>query len=469
MSRIILTGCILFTSLCIQAFDSSKVFTIDQLKWYIEEYHPVSKQAQLLSKQGESTLKSAKGAFDPLLFSSLDQKQFNGKQYYNILNSGLSVPTWFGIELGADYKRNNGVFLNPENNLPTNGLWSAGVSVPVGQGLLMDKRRAVLKQAKVFYQSTEAHRNRMMNNLYFEAIGQYWEWTAAWNQYQVYEESVRLAQERFDGIKRSFILGDVPAIDTLEAYILVQNRMMNRNQSFLLYQNATLELSNYLWYEGNIPLEITSSLTPPDSDELKNLPHVTLDSLQISLQNIIETHPEMQLYKYELNHLDIEQKLKKEGLKPQLDFNYNFINEPVGANVFDDITLQNYKWGFDFSFPIFIRKARGDLQLTRLKIQETQLKQGQELLKLQNKVKQYYNEQINLKNQVELYTDAVENYSTLTNAERQKFDLGESSVFLVNSRETKLITANLKLIELQSKYFKAYYGFQWAGGILYSE
>jgi len=38
-------------------------------------------------------------------------------------------------------------------------------------------------------------------------------------------------------------------------------------------------------------------------------------------------------------------------------------------------------------------------------------------------------------------------------AEERKFQLGESSLFLVNSRESKLIDGQLKAIALQNKYF----------------
>ena len=43
------------------------------------------------------------------------------------------------------------------------------------------------------------------------------------------------------------------------------------------------------------------------------------------------------------------------------------------------------------------------------------------------------------------YTDIiVDDYSKMLSAEERKFFLGESSLFLVNSRESKLIDAKLK-------------------------
>lgn len=58
------------------------------------------------------------------------------------------------------------------------------------------------------------------------------------------------------------------------------------------------------------------------------------------------------------------------------------------------------------------------------------------------------------------------NYTSLLRQEDFKFQNGESSLFLVNSRENKLIETAQKLVELRIKYQKAYYATQWAGGLL---
>ena len=468
MKKIIrLAFCFLLLPFTAMGQDSTLIFNQDQLIWYIKKYHPVSIQADLLLQQGESAVTQARGGFDPYLFMNLDQKYYDEKTYYSILGTGLKVPTWYGIELKTGYDQNRGAYLNPENNLPADGLWYAGISVPVGQGLFIDKRRATLQQAKLFAESTLAEQQKIMNYLYFDAIKQYWKWVEAWNQYLVYEESVQLAVTRFNAVKQSFLLGDVPAIDTLEAFIQVQNRQMNRNQTLLMYQNSTLELSNYLWYENNTPLIITDSIRPPSTSKI-TLPDVIYrDSLDQLLLQVESLHPEMQLYQYKLASMEVERRLKVEGLKPKINLNYNTINEPTGTDFLSGISPENYKWGVDFSIPIFLREQRGDLQLTKIKIQDTELTRQQALLALQNDVRSYYNEQVNLEQQVLLYRNAVQNYDRLLQGERVKFDTGESSLFLVNARETNLIDAQLKLIELIAKYNIASTGLIWASGQLF--
>jgi outer membrane protein TolC len=66
--------------------------------------------------------------------------------------------------------------------------------------------------------------------------------------------------------------------------------------------------------------------------------------------------------------------------------------------------------------------------------------------------------------QVLLYQSNVNNLQRLLRAEEEKFSLGESSMFLVNTRETKLLESQQKLAELKSKFFTKLLAVQWASG-----
>lgn len=466
---LIFSGFFFFFSTIIYSQNDIAPFTQEQLLWYVKNYHPLAKQANLFTAKGESSIRKAKGNFDPYLFGGINQKYFSNKEYFSLLGTGLKIPTWYGIEIKGGFDKNSGLFLNPENNLPLGGLWYAGVSVTLGKGLFIDQRRAALQQAQLFAQSTQAEQQKLMNDLYYQAIKQYWKWVEAGNQLLVFNESVELAQERFDAVKESFLFGDIPAIDTLEAFIQLQNRQLNQNESNLQYQNISLELSNFLWFENNTPLVITDSLRPPHLVEFISLEDIPLDTLQAFVERVELSHPDMQLYAYKLNSMDLDRRLKAEQLKPTINVNYNTLNESVGNDFSNNFSVANYKWGLEFGIPLFLRKERGDLQMAKIKIQETELNQQQKLIELRNKVRQFHNQQLNLKAQVQLYTDAVANYGSLLDGEKQKFEAGESSLFLVNSRETNLINARLKLIKFETKYNQTNAAILWAAGILYNQ
>lgn len=425
-------------------------------------YHPVSRQGNLMLEIGDANLKKARGSFDPVLKSEYNYKQFEGKEYYRINNNEIKLPTSLGLELKAGYENNNGTYLNPENQVPANGLAYAGIAVPLGEGLFFDERRQAVMQAKVFQQSTELERTLMINQLIFDASKAYWDWYTAWNSVEIYNTAVQLGQVRFEAIKESFLQGELPAIDTLEASILVQSRLLSRNEAQLKLIESKYLMSNFLWSPELEPLSLHEKSIPLYQNEW----NVEIDEMLVAsvLNELDEAHPTLRLYTNKLEQLNFERRLKAEKIKPKLNFNYNILNQPVGGNPFDSFSANDYKWGFDFSMPLLLRKARGDLQLTKLKINETDLALQQKSIEIENKIRNYQAELTTLHQQIELFRNTLNNYRALLAGERRKFDEGESSLFMVNSRESSMIGADIKLIELQGKYQKAKAGLLQAMG-----
>ena len=56
--------------------------------------------------------------------------------------------------------------------------------------------------------------------------------------------------------------------------------------------------------------------------------------------------------------------------------------------------------------------------------------------------------------QIGLYEQQVGDYTVLRDAENTRYELGDSNVFMRNTRNTKLLEASLKLTELKAKHFK---------------
>ena len=84
----------------------------------------------------------------------------------------------------------------------------------------------------------------------------------------------------------------------------------------------------------------------------------------------------------------------------------------------------------------------------------------------ESKVRNYYNETFQLQNQLDQYQQNYVAFNTLLRNEELRFTNGESSLFVINSRENKVMETQEKLVELRIKYFKSYYAIQWAAGIL---
>ena len=203
--------------------DTVITISFERFMEQVRLHHPIAKQAEIAAKKGEAVLLNARGEFDPIVKTNYDTKQFQGKNYYGIFDAGLRIPTWFGIEAKAGFESNQGIYLNPEDMIPASGLWYAGISVPLGQGLFIDQRRADLANAKFYVNATQAERMSMLNTLLFEATKAYLEWAQAGAELTAIEEGIELATGRFEAVKTSAIHGDRAFIDTVEASIQVQN------------------------------------------------------------------------------------------------------------------------------------------------------------------------------------------------------------------------------------------------------
>ena len=145
------------------------VMTLSEYLGYVKAYHPIVKQANLVINESEAKLLKARGAFDPKIEVDFDKKQFKEKEYYNKLNGTFKIPTYYGLEFKANFENNDGLFLNSEANVPTDGLYAAGVSASLLNGLLTNKRMASLKRAKFFVNQAKEDQQILVNNILYDA------------------------------------------------------------------------------------------------------------------------------------------------------------------------------------------------------------------------------------------------------------------------------------------------------------
>jgi len=443
-----------FFKLIIAQNDSSSVLSFDKYMKIVKSYHPIAKQALLAINAADANLLKAKGGFDPKLYYNFDQKSFDDKNYWTLSNGGMYIPTWFGVELKGGLEQNNGVYLNPEEIVPSPGLIYTHISIPIAQNLFIDDRRATLKEAKIMQQASVFEKNQFLNEIMFKAGKAYWDWYLSYNNLLVFKNAVEVAQIRLNAVKQSATLGDRPNIDTLEASIQVQDRLVNYQQAQLEYVSKSFVLSNFLWTEKEEPLQINNKTIPVTANSIyENEPYINNNVLKID--SLLNQHPVLKLYEYKLAELDVEKRYKQERLKPILNVNYNPLFENTNTGINANAFSNNYKWGVNFEFPILIRKQRGDLQLTKIKILETQFDQTNKKNEIKNKINANINEFKISKDQINLFSKTVNDYENLWKAEKTLFETGESSLFMVNSREMAFISAQLKLNEIINKNRKA--------------
>ena len=428
-----------------------KELNYNEFLGYVKKYHPLVKSAQLEINMAQANLMMARGGFDPKIEADFDQKQFMGKEYYSVFNSSFKIPTWYGIEVKAGFDNSEGIFVNPENSLPNQGLTSLGITVPVGQGLFINQRMADLRKAKIQIRLSQAERKLQAIEVLYNASLAYFNWKRNHSEVQLYSNYLDNASLRYKGILTLIKNGDKPAIDSVEAGIVVKTRRWNLEESKLKLAKSKLDLSNYLWLDNTIPLELQDDVLPENKLELTISETLKINKL-ITDTISIENHPKINSLENKLAILEVDRKLKANSLLPKMDVGYHYLSEP---NYWNDTNFNNYKIGVNFKFPLFLRKERGSLQLAKFKIQDTKLTLDLERIQLKNKITAQQTEIKSIEKQLQLISSLVSGNGQMLQSEERLFSLGESSIFLINARENNLVSIQLTQLGLENRFLNS--------------
>ncbi|WGK95688.1 MULTISPECIES: TolC family protein [Flavobacterium] len=430
---------------------NSTELTYNEFLGYVKKYHPLVKNANLEINMAQANLMIARGGFDPKIEVDYDKKQFKNKEYYSFFNSSFKIPTWYGIELKASFDNSEGIFINPENTVPNQGLTSLGITIPIGQGLLINQRMADVRKAKIQIQLSQAERKLEAIEVLYKASLAYFNWKRNYSEVELYSSYLKNAQFRYNGILSLIKNGDKPAIDSVEAGITVKTRQWNLEEAKLKLTKSKLELANFLWIDNNIPLELQDTIVP--EEKLTQTILETLNTNELLIQDLpIENHPKINALQGKLALLEVDRKLKANNLLPKLDLGYHYLSEP---NYWNETNFNNYKIGLNFKFPLFLRKERGSLQLSKFKIQDAKFTLDFERIQLTNKIKAQQTEIKSIEKQYQIILGLVKDNLQMLQSEERLFSMGESSIFLLNSRENNLVNIQLSQLGLENRFFNS--------------
>lgn len=452
MKNIIISICFLAV---LNGKAQQKVFTEEELISVVKTYHPVAKQAVLDVRIAEAEVTSARSGFDPVFSIDNGRKLFDGTTYYNQRQMEVKIPTWYGIDLYAGKENITGSRINPEETKGT--LSYIGFSAPLLQNLVMDKRRAALRQANIFRDLSEVQQKIVLNDLLQEAIKTYWKWWQYDNINRLMEAALSNAEKRFVMVKAAFQLGDRPAIDTLEALTQIQSFLIKQNEAATELIKSRLQLSAFLWTGNEQQYDLPADVVP------QNPGNENTTALEAFLQ-AANTHPELMQYGFKTDALKIDRRLKFQYLLPEVNLKYNQIGYDLSKTVNNPWFQNNYRSGISLSIPLRLSEGRGEYRKATLKLDKTLLEQTNKQVQVSNKIRQYYTEWQQTSAQASLQSGLVANVVALQKGEEIRFANGESALFMINTRELRTIEAQQKLIEIQSKNRNALTDLKWSSG-----
>jgi outer membrane protein TolC len=419
---------------------SSDTLTLTAFLQWVKDQHPLAQTAQLYGQLGELEVQSAKGNFDPQLNYMQSEKSVNEKTYFNKQQAQITIPTPLGLDVMGQWENNGGVYVNQEDQTNSNHLLGLGVEVNLLQGLMTDERRVALKQAQLAMKSSQVEKQLLTLDLLNQASQAYLDWQKNVRTLRILEESVQLARLYLNNVKISYEHGEKNMADTLEAHLVYNDRT-------LLLENAKLEtiksknnVENFLWNSG-VPVALRNTVLPQNE---------VMEGMQENLILSPVSHPLLEKKSIAIQQLQVDQKIKIEKIKPKLKLKYQpLLSTTSFASAYSP---NGYKYGLQFSTPLYLRQERANLSKNKLKILEAQNDLNNKKQEWTNKLKSNLSAQINYQMQITIQKKNAVGYRTVLEIENEKFNMGESSVFLVNKRQEKLLECQLKLVELEYKY-----------------
>jgi outer membrane protein TolC len=309
---------------------------------------------------------------------------------------------------------------------------------------------------------------------------------------RVAERSLALAEKTLNDNRRQVEIGTLAPIEVVRAESEVAARQQDLiiAQTNLQKQQTLLKTALAKQVDATIAgveIEPTDILPAPQPDDIP--------PVEEALRLAYENRPEIEQSDLNLRNQEIVIKANRNSLLPSLDFFASYAGAGLAGNrcgtpntpaalcptplipgggpqaltqTFHG-NYPDYSFGLTFSVPIKNRSAQADA--VRALLEQRQLQT--QLMKTKNTIAQEVrNAEISLiqaKAQIEAAQKAVVLAKQTLDAEQKKFQLGESTVFLVIQAQRDVVAAEVREVQARALYAKALTEFAQATGTTLSK
>jgi outer membrane protein TolC len=402
-------------------------------------------EGQILEAQGEFDLKlKGGGNSGPLGFYQT-----------NRFGTGFEQAMFGGGEMFAGYRIGRGNFQPWYGERETNdgGEFKAGFLIPLLQNRRIDDRRATIFRSVLGRDAVEPDILLQLIDFVRSASYTYWDWVAAGQVIEIEQSLLDIALQRQQGLQQRVDGGDLPRIELTDNERLIASRRAAVIESQRKFQQSTIKLSLFFRTPDGQPDLAPSSRLPGKFPEAK-----AYDSQQLAadIQIAIVSRPETQYLDFIREQMEVDLAQARNLYLPDLR---------VGATASQDVgaaaSSKGDKTPFELeasllaSMPLQRRKALGKLQATQSKLVQIQNKTQFAREKISTDVQNAVAALQAAHQRISQAQQSVELNRTMQDAERKRFDEGDSNLLIVNLREQATADARKTLVAAQLEYFLA--------------
>ena len=442
------------------------------------------------------------GSFDPVAGFSfgwdrrttpLGTKAVTGVPYLTSQNSGYQGYFTQSFQTGTSYtlflsgSRSTSTSLTALFNPQVTSSFGVGINQPLLNGFGYRANARFIRLAKNSANIADSVFRQQVITTVTQVLNLYYDLVYYRENVRVAERSLALAQKTLNDNQRQVEIGTLAPIEVVRA----ESEVAARQQDLIVAQTGLQQQQEFI--RTALSKQVDKELAAAEIDPTDQLPEPKPEDvppLDEALSLAAKNRPEIEQADLNLRGQEITVKANRNGLLPSLNLFATYIGqglsgnsifrapglppqpiigiEPAGAYQALSQTFQgqfpDYSFGLSLSFPIRNRSAQADA--ARALLEERQLRT--QLQKTKNQVAQEVrNAEIALtqaKAQIEAARKAVTLARQTLDAEQKKFQLGESTVFLVIQAQRDLVAAEVRNVLARAVYAKALMQFAQATG-----
>jgi outer membrane protein, heavy metal efflux system len=439
------------------AAQTATPLTLDEVLNAALQAFPGLLAAEQRKQAAQGEYQTAEGGFDTTLKL---QNRWSVMGIYENQNydANLEQPTAFGgTTFFGGWRRGSGDYPVYEGKSLTadDGEVRFGVNIPLWRNREIDRRRASLQQAELGQLIASHEYDQALLEVRRLATHRYWDWVLAGQRLRITERLLSIAEQRNNGIVERVKAGDIPEFEALDNQRAIIERRERRIAAQRLLEQSAIQLSLYLRGNDGQPLL-------PDSEQLPGgFPHqepMVKMSFEENLQTAQAQRPELKRISVQSQQTEIERDLQINQRKPGVDLSLATAQD-MGPGK-DKLNREEFYVGLNLDIPLQQRVAGGRAQVAAANLER--LKWERKLLedRVGAEVKDVLSALSAARKRLELSKDQQEAAQQLEEGEQTRFDLGESTLLVVNLREMANGDAALAAAEAANSLFKAHADYQ---------
>ncbi len=386
--------------------------------------------AQAKVREAQAKRMAAFAAFEPRIDLSSEGKDYGNDLQYRLDRAEARVGLPGGIDLVGGASQATGAFINPERKTPTEGLANFGISAPLGGALIFSDRQYAWGAASRDLELEEAKLDRVQRKVTLDAVKAYTFWQAQSEVQSAVDDALAVAAERLRLVREAFRLGERSEMDTLEAYLSWVDRRADAAKQQNLSAAAVADVERLLRGAEDISVNVRGA-RPEERPVILGL-NAELSIAGPGAQNV----PELAMAGAALRRERLATTTAWAQWLPAPYVDYRMIQ--WGGSAWNPESVQ---WKVGLAVPLFNQKARADLagaqaRLRAAQANATSTQNAVEVLRTQ------LAQQVQaLDSELKALTASETAAYALLQQERRRFALGESTMFILATRETKYLEA----------------------------